>query len=84
VQSGGQPGHLKAWTNPLANEITHNFFTTNLAAMQRGYMRPRYNGYLHFQDHAGDPIREYMMGKNLDAKSVLEQLNKIYHQSHAR
>ena len=84
VQSGGQPGHLKAWTNPLANEITHNFFTTNLAAMQRGYMRPRYNGYLHFQDHAGDPIRDYMMGKNLDAKNVLEQLNKIYHQSHAR
>ena len=68
----------------MSSKNSYNFFTTNLAAMQRGYMRPRYNGYLHFQDHAGDPIREYMMGKNVDAKNVLEKLNKIYKQAHPR
>ena len=81
VQSGGQPGHLKAWTDTLSNAITHNFFQANLPAMQRGYMRPRYHGYLHFQDHAGDPIRDYLMGKTSSPLEVLAALNNIYHQS---
>jgi multiple sugar transport system substrate-binding protein len=81
VQSGGQPGHLKAWTDPLSNTLTNNFFQANLPAMQRGYMRPRYHGYLHFQDHGGDPIRDYLMGKISSPLEVLATLNNIYHQS---
>ena len=29
--------------------------------MDNGYMRPRYNGYLHFQDHAGIPLQKCLM-----------------------
>lgn len=78
VENGGQPGHLKAWKSELANQITSNFFENNLNAMQRGYVRPRYNGYLHFQDHAGDPIHDFLSGKNKDARSVINQINQLY------
>lgn len=81
VQHGGQPGHLAAWKDTLSNVLTNNFFNSNLPAMERGYVRPRYNGYLHFQDHAGDPIHDFLSGKNKDAKDVLRQLNKIYQSS---
>ena len=83
VQHGGQPGHLSAWLNEDANRLTHQFFRNVLPAMQRGYMRPRYNGYLHFQDHAGDPLHQYLRDGGNPA-SVLEAMNKLYRQSLAQ
>lgn len=80
VEHGGQPGHRLAWINDKANRLTHNYFYTALPAMERGYMRPRYDGYLHFQDHAGDPIQEYIMRRR-DLNSTLQTLDSLYHES---
>ena len=80
VENGGQPGHLSAWLNANANLITHNFFSNLLPAMQRGYMRPRYNGYLHFQDHAGDILFEYLLNGG-SPREALENMNSIYKSS---
>ena len=44
-----------------ANHLTHDFFTNVLPVMDNGYVRPRYNGYLHFQDHAGLPLQKCIM-----------------------
>lgn len=80
VEHGGQPGHRLAWINDKANRLTHNYFYTTLPAMERGYMRPRYDGYLYFQDHAGDPIREFLMKKR-DLDSTLTAIDQLYHES---
>jgi multiple sugar transport system substrate-binding protein len=80
VQHGGQPGHLAAWKDEEANRLCHHYFTKVLPAMERGYIRPRYNGYLHFQDEAGQPIRRYLWHGGNPVK-VLEELNKIYRHS---
>jgi multiple sugar transport system substrate-binding protein len=80
VQHGGQPGHKTAWMNEDANRLTHNFFTKLLPVMERGYTRPRYNGYLHFQDHAGLPLQQCLL-MDSDPESVLDEMNKIYRQS---
>jgi len=80
VEHGGQPGHRSAWTNTAANELTHHFFGNTLPALDRAYVRPRYNGYLHFQDMAGDPLQQYLLhgGNPVD---VLQQMNHIYKHS---
>lgn len=80
VQHGGQPGHLAAWQNEDANRLTHDFFRNVLPVMQNGYIRPRYNGYLHFQDHAGDPLQQCLLNAG-SAKNTLNEMNKIYQQS---
>lgn len=80
VQHGGQPGHLAAWQNEDANRLTHDFFRNVLPVMQNGYIRPRYNGYLHFQDHAGDPLQQCLQNAG-SAKNTLNEMNKIYQQS---
>lgn len=80
VENGGQPGHLLAWKSNIANLICNNFFTNLLPTMDRGYVRPRYNGYLHFQDHAGAPLFNYLMNGG-SAKHVLETMNLIYMES---
>lgn len=80
VDSGGQPGHLAAWENKEANASTANYFTNTLPALQRAYLRPRYDGHLHFQDHAGDVVVDYLKNGG-DEKAVLEELNRMYRES---
>ncbi|MGF2411053.1 ABC transporter substrate-binding protein [Ferruginibacter sp.] len=80
VQHGGQPGHRSAWTDATANNLTHDFFTNVLPVMDNGYVRPRYNGYLHFQDNAGYPLHKCIM-ENGNAVTALNEMNIIYQQS---
>ena len=80
VQHGGQPGHRSAWTDEEANRLTHDFFRNVLPVMENGYIRPRYNGYLHFQDHAGLPLQQCIIN-NSNAEKTLEAMNKIYRES---
>jgi multiple sugar transport system substrate-binding protein len=80
VQNGGQPGHRSAWIDDNANRLTNNFFNQVLPVMENGYIRPRYNGYLHFQDHAGTPLQECIINKGNAAKA-LEEMNSIYRHS---
>jgi multiple sugar transport system substrate-binding protein len=80
AEHGGQPGHRKAWVNEDLNKLTNNFFTTVLPALDNGYIRPRYNGYLHFQDYAGEPLHKYLAGEG-NAGDVLLEMNTIYKQS---
>ena len=81
MQNGGQPGHLTAWQNPLGNNLTNQFFANVLPVMQNGYIRPRYHGYLHFQDRAGQPLQDYLSGKTSNPMQVLEKINDLYRQS---
>jgi len=80
VQNGGQPGHLSAWIDTDANQLTHNFFKNVLPVMENGYTRPRYNGYLDFQDHAGIPLQKCLI-KNGSADETFNEMNRIYQQS---
>ena len=80
TEHGGQPSHRQAWLSERTNRLANNFFYSVLPAMERGYMRPRYHGYLYFQDHAGDPIREFLLGQR-DTRSTLSALENIYAQS---
>ncbi|MFD0676313.1 MULTISPECIES: ABC transporter substrate-binding protein [unclassified Paenibacillus] len=78
--SGGQPGHRKAWTDEDNNRQSGQYFANTLSTLDQAYVRPRYNGYLHFQDHAGDYVRDYMMHGG-DHKLILEQMNSLYRES---
>jgi multiple sugar transport system substrate-binding protein len=80
VEHGGQPGHRGAWLSEHANDLTNNYFSSTLQTLDESYVRPRYNGYLHFQDEGGTPIQQYLRhGGN--ERHVLETLNKIYQRS---
>lgn len=77
TECGGQPGHRSAWLDEKNNLITNNYFRNTLPALDRAYVRPRYNGYLHFQDHAGEPIRNFLMAGG-DPEAVLREIDVIY------
>ncbi|WP_437919023.1 ABC transporter substrate-binding protein [Sphingobacterium sp. LRF_L2] len=80
VENGGQPGHLKAWESDVVNERTADFFRNTLPTLQRAFLRPRYFGHMHFQDHAGDVVVQYLK-EGGDEQNVLAELNRMYKES---
>jgi len=80
TDTGGQPGHLLAWTNKENDCKTHNYFGNTLPALQRAYLRPRYFGHMFFQDHAGDIVRNYLMNGGSEV-NILAALNDLYVES---
>jgi multiple sugar transport system substrate-binding protein len=80
VENGGQPGYLKAWEDEEVNRRTADFFGQTLPTLERAFLRPRYYGHMHFQDHAGDVVVEYLRNGG-DELSVLATLNTMYKES---
>ena len=76
-EAGGQPGHRRAWLDNEVNRRTHDYFRQTLPTLDRAYLRPRFAGYLHFQDHAGDTVREYMMNGG-SAADTLRQMKLLF------
>ena len=55
-ESGGQPGFRKAWTNETVNQRSGAFFAKTLETLDAAYLRPRFDGYLTFQDEASEVL----------------------------
>lgn len=79
-ETGGQPGLRSAWTDPAVNAASSNFFLDTLPTLMRAFVRPRYSGYLYFQDRAGFPIHSYLREGGSPA-AVLDELNTLYRAS---
>lgn len=79
-ESGGQPGHRGAWVDEEVNRRSNSYFLNTLPALDRAYLRPRFPGYLHFQDHAGAPIRQYLM-EGGDPRRLLNELKGLFKQA---
>ena len=51
---------LKSGTQFNVNALCRDYFGNTPPARDRAFLRSRVPGYIHFQDRAGGPIREYM------------------------
>ncbi len=75
--AGGQPAHYTAWRSSDVNSWSGNFFVDTISTLTSAYLRPRYNGYLDFQDKGGDVVQTYLKYGGEERK-VLEKLNELY------
>jgi len=78
--SGGQPAHRSAWTDASVNRQSQGFFRDTLATLDDSWTRPRYDGYLQFQDAGGMIVRDFLLGKS-EAGATLATLNEVYRRS---
>ena len=74
-QSGGQPGNAVAWERDACNAACRNFFTNTRETLETSWVRPRYDGYMGFQEAAGDVIhtclrREASVSQTLTALQI--------------
>ncbi len=80
LEGGGQPGHRSAWTDSVANEVTAGFFADTLDALDAAYLRPRYDGFLRFQDEAGGLVHRSLR-EGGDPAPVLDAIDASYRSS---
>ena len=73
-KSGGQPGNAVAWESDACNAACRSFFRYTRATLESSWLRPRYDGYMSFQDQGGDIIHACLRGETTvpETLSVLE------------
>lgn len=74
VNSGGQPGHRAVWLDPAANAATNNFFANTLATLDAAWLRPRFPGFIAFQDAASQLVHRYLVHGGSESE-VLNGMN---------
>jgi multiple sugar transport system substrate-binding protein len=78
---GGQPGYRSAWTDEAVNAAAGRFFRDTLAALDAAFLRPRYDGFLGFQETAGELVRDHLRAGG-DTGPVLAAIDAAYQESH--
>jgi multiple sugar transport system substrate-binding protein len=76
-ESGGQPGHRVAWTDPVVNQRSSNFFEDTLRTLDLAYLRPRHVGYTAFQKQAGESISDFLWNGG-SVREVIKAINRLY------
>ena len=75
AQSGGQPGHRGAWLDRDLNVATSNFFAATLPTLDSAWVRPRFAGFIGFQDAASTIVHQYLLDGG-DEPKTLERMNQ--------
>lgn len=77
LQAGGQPGHRAAWEDEAANVACGGFFRDTLPTLDAAFLRPRYDGYMHFQDEAQQLVHAYLCDGG-DARAAVAAVERLY------
>jgi multiple sugar transport system substrate-binding protein len=80
--SGGQPGHRAAWLNAEVNRRCNDFFARTLPVLDRAWVRPRFDGYLEFQQRAGEALHAYLRDGG-DPGAVIASMNSLLREARA-
>lgn len=73
--SGGQPGHRAAWQDADLNQHTADFFRNTLPTLDSAWVRPRFSGFIAFQDAASQLVHHYLVhgGKEADVLDAMDR-----------
>ena len=75
--AGGQPGHAAAWEDVAVNRRSGSFYRDTRATLEGGWVRPRHNGYIAFQEEASQRINQALRDGDTDDR-VIADLNYAF------
>lgn len=75
ASNDGQPARTNAWSSPQVNAASGDFYAGTRRTIDQAWVRPRFNGYLHFQ-RSGGPLVEAFLRGALTAEPLLDQLEQ--------
>ena len=80
VESGGQPGRASAWEDQAVNALAHDYFCATRPVLEGAWVRPRFAGFVAFQNEAGRVMARFMAGEQ-NAQETLRGLERLLPQS---
>lgn len=66
--AGGQPGYASAWSDERANHVAGDFFTGTRRTLEQAWLRPRYAGFIEFQDTVSPWVTQTLRGELSDSQ----------------
>lgn len=64
----------------MVDAAANGFFSSTLPALDRAYLRPRFDGFLSFQDDAGAVIHGSVR-KGTDPDAALDRIDELFRDS---
>lgn len=61
--AGGQPVRLETWQTEELDAFAGGFLADSYRAHDEALLRPRYNGYVAFQEKGGIPLQQFVKGE---------------------
>ncbi|WP_112323090.1 ABC transporter substrate-binding protein [Oceanibium sediminis] len=80
--AGGQPANAVAWESDHTNAAARDFFRNTRKTLETSWLRPRYDGYMGFQDRGGDILHRCLRGE-AGITETLDALDAAYRDSRA-
>ena len=77
-RSGGQPGLRSAWTNAEDDREAGGFFSGTLETLDKTYVRPRFDGFIHAFEHAGELVHRFLAGEDIPRAEIIRSSNEAY------
>lgn len=81
-ESGGQPGNAMAWEDDATNAASRDFFRNTRETLETSWLRPRYDGYMGFQEAGGNILHACLRGE-VGIVATLDSLDAAYRESRA-
>lgn len=73
----GQPARIEAFADATIDEAFGGCFSATRATLEASWIRPRYAGYLGFQEHGGQLIESHLRG-DLGEQALLARLHDAF------
>ena len=80
AEAGGQPGHGFAWESEAVNAPVDGFYRYTRATLEGGWLRPRHDGYMAFQDAAARRLNQGLIARE-DAAGIVTAINQLFRES---
>lgn len=80
AEAGGQVGHGLAWEDDAVNAPVDGFYRDTRATLEGGWLRPRHDGYMDFQDAAAQRLNQGLLASE-DAGRIVTELNALFKES---
>lgn len=76
-ENGGQPGIRAAWTDAEVDRKAGGFFSGTLETLDKAYLRPRFDGFIHAFEHMGELVHCWLAGDG-DRATLIRSSNDAY------
>jgi multiple sugar transport system substrate-binding protein len=77
----GQPSLLPAWIDPGVNRRWNDFYQDTAETVKQAWVRPRYPGYVQFQNEGSEILRQSLCDK-ISAPEILRRLEDCFNHHH--
>jgi len=76
-RAGGQPALRAAWQSAAVNAACGSFYQQTLATLEAAWVRPRYPGWIAFQQEGSAVVREGLRSR-VPPRVILGQLQSVF------